>query len=141
MGPWTVGKSQPLAANERGQYQFWHVLGQWCDGRQDEGGWPAKKHSDRQRVAARLRDVIVESAALSDLPVHAGRPLTVDVQPVHPEVVAAAVGMLRKHQREGDERTAVVGPCRQCRQPFEMDVVGDDLGDRAAPALLQADLH
>ena len=44
--------------------------------------------------------------------------------------------MLRENQGESDEWPTVVRPRRQRWQPFEMDVVGDDLSNRASVALL-----
>ena len=63
-----------------------------------------------------------------------------DVQPIHPKVVAATVRMLRENQGESDEWPTVVRPRRQRWQPFEMDVVGDDLSNRASVALLSSSL-
>ena len=39
---------------------------------EDQRRRPAEKHRHRQRLAPRLGDLIVEAAALADLPVHAG---------------------------------------------------------------------
>ncbi len=101
----------------------------------DQRGRPAEKHGRRQRVALRLGDGVVKAAALADLPVHAGRLPVVDVQAIHPEVVAGASGMRRVDERERDERPAVLGPARHDRQPIEPDVRRDDVEHGSAGLL------
>ena len=86
---------QPLAGDQRGQHQLRHVLGQRRDRGQDQRRRAAEEHGHRQRLAARFGDRVVKAAALADLPVHAGRARVVDLQAIHAEVVAAAIGMRR----------------------------------------------
>ena len=52
-----------------------------------------------------------------------------------------AIGMRRVDERQRDERTAVLGPARQCRQAIEAHVGRDVLGDRTALHASRADLQ
>src|SRR3954471_19355494 len=72
---------------------------------------------------------VVGAAVLVNLPVHEGRLRIDDLHPVHADVAAAALGVMRDHRREGDERRRVAGPATLDRQEAEVHVVAaqDDL--------------
>ena len=62
-----------------------------------------------------------------------------NLESVHPEVVATAIRVLGEDQRKRDEGTTVVGPGRQRRQRIEPDVVGHNLRDGATTATSHPD--
>ena len=134
-----LDQRQPPPRDQRRQQQFRHVLGQRRDRRQDQRRRPAEEDRDRQRLAPLLGQLVVEAAALADLPVHARLRRAVHVHPVHPEVVAVPVRMLRVDERQRHERPAVLGPELQRRQLVEADVRGHHLGDGPARHPPQAD--
>ena len=80
-----------LAEEERGDEKLGHALGQRRDRREDERGRTAEEDRERQRRAPRLGFVVVEPAALRDLPVDARRPRVVDLHAVDAEVRLRAV--------------------------------------------------
>ena len=60
---------------------------------------------------------------LVHVPVHSRRRLVVDVHPVHPDVPASRLRVLREDQRKRDERPAVAGPCLHHRKERQGGVV------------------
>src|SRR5262245_17233965 len=82
-------------------------------------------------MAASLRNRVMKSASLSDLPVHARCPLIVDLHAVHAEVVSVSFGVSGIDERQRDERPAVLRPAGDRRQAPEMDVGGQMLDDGA----------
>ena len=135
------GLRKPIAGDERCQHQLWNVLRERRHRGQNQRRRAAKKHGQRQRLVARFGARVVKSAALANLPVHAGRRAIVDLHPVHAEVVPRLLGMLRINQRKGDEGPAVLGPARQHRQAIEPDVRRDHFAHRAGGDPLRADLE
>src|SRR5450759_2328622 len=71
----------------------------------------------------------VGGAVMVDVDVHAGRLPVVDLQAVHAGV-AAALGVLGDHDRQGDEGTAVAGPRGQHRQARQVRRVDDHVAER-----------
>jgi hypothetical protein len=53
-----------------------------------------------------------------------------NLQAIHPEIVAMPIGMLRVDERQRDERTSILGPCGHRWQPIEPDITRDHVGDR-----------
>ncbi len=88
MRPRPAATPQATPGQQRRQNQFGDIFGQRRDGRQDEGRRASKEYGYGQVLPSRIRSRVVESSALSDLPVHPGRSSIVDLQTVHPEVVA-----------------------------------------------------
>ena len=134
-----LGDFRRCAGDERGEHQLGHVLGQRRDGREDERGRPAKKHRDRQRLFARLGDLVVEAAALADLPVHARRAADrARAGGTCPRLWPRPSGCSVKTSGSVMNGPPSSGHVVMRGQPIEPDVVCDDLGDRAAGASLQA---
>ena len=77
----------------------------------------------------------MEAAALPDLPVHPGATSVVDLKAIEAEVRAPALGMLRVHEGQGDERAAILRPAGERGKAVETNVRGNHVHDRArAPA-------
>ena len=109
-----VGHLELPAEEERRDEELGHALGQRRDRPEDERGRPAEEDRERERLSLRLGGVVVEPAALADLPVDARRARAVDLDPVHPEVrLAGLLGVFRIDERQREERSAVSGPLRQ----------------------------
>ncbi len=81
------------------------------------------------------------AAALADLPVHAGAPGIVHVQPVHAQVACRLVGVCRVDERQRDERAAVFRPAGERGETMEMDVARDAIDDRPAWHAPRTDLQ
>ena len=139
MGAAAAHYRQPIAGKQRRQHQLGHVLRKRRDGGQHQRGRTAEKYGGGQCLVPCFGRGVVESASLADLPVHAGRPGIVHLQPVHAEVVPGARRVLGVDERQRDERPAVLGPAGKGRQPVEPDVAGDNLGYRPPGPRSRAD--
>ena len=73
----------------------------------------------------------METAPLSDLPMHAGRLAVVDVQAIHAKVGAFAVGMRGVDQRQCDEGTAVFRPAGERGQTLQARLSIHDIHHRS----------
>ena len=133
--------AEALALEQRGQQQFGKILGQGSDGGQHEGRGAADEDDQRQRLAALLGHVVVEAAALLDLPVDAGGGVVVALNAVHPQVVVAGVGVFGVDQRQGDEVAAILGPGLEQGDAGEPRRILHARGDGAASGGLQADFQ
>ena len=132
---------QALARDQRCQHEFWHVLGQRRDGRENQRRRAAQEHGDGQRLVARLGAGIVKAAALANLPVHAGRVLVVHLHAIHAEVMTRLLGMLGVDKWERDKRAAVIGPTGDDRQLIEAHVRRDHFSNGAGRQAFRADLE
>ena len=64
-----------------------------------------------------------------------------DLEAIHPQVVATPIGVLGEDQWKRDERATVVGPGCQRREPVQPDVAGHDLRHRATFSPSHPDLE
>ena len=112
-----VGAPRSQAANA----QLVDALGQRGHGRDQKAGVGADGDRHRQRLPAALGHVMVEAAALLDLPVHAGLGGAVQMHAIEAEIALAGLGIGGEHEAEGDEAPAVAGPAAggraACRDP------------------------
>jgi hypothetical protein len=121
---------QPFSGDERCEQQLRDVLRQRCDRGEHQRRRAPEKHGHRQTLAPGLRECVMVAAAFADLPVHPRGARAVHLHPVHPEVMAAAIGMGRVNEGQGDERAAVFRPAGQRRQPIQVHGGGRTLDDR-----------
>ena len=133
-----------LPEEERGHEELGQPFGQRRDRREDEGGRAAEEDREREGLAACLGLVIVETAALPDLPVDARRFRTVDLDAVHPEIRlppggSADRGMLGVDQGQRQEGPAVFRPLRECGQTREVRPVLDDIRDGSRAGIRRPD--
>ena len=85
------------------------------------------RHRHLEPPAEPLGHAVVLRAALVPLPVHARRAAVEHLHAVHADVAHARLGVLRDHEREGDEPAAVLRPAAQHRQLVERGVAPDHL--------------
>ena len=110
-----------LAAQEPGEHELVDVLRERCARR--VRGHGIEPDGDRDRDPPVLGGEQVGSAVLVQLPVHERRAAVDHLHPVHADVAAAGLRILRDHGREGDERRGVARPAALDRQAAEIDVV------------------
>ena len=115
-----------LAAEEAGEHQLVDVL------RQRRARGVGRHRVEPERDGDRDLAVggeVVGAPVLVDLPVHVGGARVDLLHPVHADVAAARVRVLRDHGRQRDERSRVAGPAALDRQQVEVDLVAgqDDL--------------
>ena len=115
-----------LAAEEAGHHELVDVLRQRRAGRVRGDRVEAERDGDLDAAVGRER---VGAAVLVDLPVHEGRAPVDDLHPVHADVAAAGLRVVRDDGRERDERRRVAGPAALDRELRQVDVVAreDDL--------------
>jgi hypothetical protein len=66
-------------SDQGGENKFGDVLGKWCYRRQDQSRRPSQKYGGGEWLPERFSDGIVKAAALSDLPVHTGGGLIMEL--------------------------------------------------------------
>src|SRR4030095_3244054 len=104
------------SAQEAGEGELVDAFGQRRDAREQRRGIGAHGAGDVEVASELLGAVVVDPAALADLPVHAGRLRVVDVHAVDAEVARVRLRVLGEHETERDEAPAVAGPQLEDRQ-------------------------
>ena len=119
----------PLAAQEAGEEVLVDVGRQRRRGAVGEGRVAAQRDGHRHPLAAPLVLAVVGGGGLVELPVHGQLARAQDLQPVHPDVADAGLGIAGDDLRQGDERPAVVRPGGEHRQDAEVGLraLQDDL--------------
>ena len=98
-------------------------------------GGPPRKTVTGSAWPRAFGHLVVEAAALADLPVHARCDrASCTCRRYMPRLWPRPSGMLGVDQRQRDERAAVLGPGGQAGRRSSRTSSVDDLGDRAAPA-------
>ena len=108
-----------LAAQKSREQQFVESFRHRRSRRERQRRIRAKRDRNLEPLAHLLGETVVLRAPLVPLPVHAGRPVVVDLHAVRADVAHAGLGVFRENHRQGDVRTAVVRPAGQNRDLVE----------------------
>jgi hypothetical protein len=99
----------PAPGQHAGQHQFVEAFWHRRRGAVLQHGVRAEGHGHFQALPHPLGHAVVLRAAFVPLPVHARGAAVVHLHAIRPDVPHAGFGIAGNHQRQGDERAAVLG--------------------------------
>src|SRR5258705_665038 len=108
---WVFAHLHFLTSQQRSEHELGYVFGQRSNCCEDQRGRSTQEHSYRQRLIGSLRFLVMEAAALLNLPMQSRRPFVIDLHTVNTKIVLFGGRIFGVNKRKGDKRPAILLPC------------------------------
>ena len=108
--PWIIGHGQLFSLQQRGEHELGNIFRQRRNGGEHQGRRSADIQGHGQGLVVALGNVIMETAALVDLPVDAGGGIVIALDAIHAQVVTEPLRVFGIDKGQGDKGAAVRMP-------------------------------